>query len=78
MKPGGVMILSLRHGPVPQSRRMFEVSTEETKQLAEGEGLRLVLAMENQPSAIPRADVTWTRLAFVGDDYCPRLGEVVR
>jgi SAM-dependent methyltransferase len=32
---GGVMIMSLRHGPVPPGRRMFEVSAEETIALAQ-------------------------------------------
>lgn len=30
----GVLLMSLRHGPVPAGRRMFEVSAEETLQLA--------------------------------------------
>jgi hypothetical protein len=34
------MIMSLRHGPVPLGRRMFEVSAEETKALAQPLGLR--------------------------------------
>ena len=31
LRPGGLMTLLLRHGPVPQGRRMFEVSAAETK-----------------------------------------------
>jgi protein-L-isoaspartate O-methyltransferase len=64
LKRGGVMIFSLRHGPIPSGRRMFDVSAEETIDLAESEGLRLSLKLTNQPSAFPRAEVTWTRLAF--------------
>jgi len=30
IRTGGMMIMSLRHGPVPQGRRMFEVSADET------------------------------------------------
>ena len=40
---GGVMIMSLRHGPVPSGRRMFEVSVEETIALAQPLGLRCAL-----------------------------------
>ncbi|MDB5837290.1 MAG: SAM-dependent methyltransferase, partial [Caballeronia sp.] len=29
---GGVLIMSLRHGPIPRGRRMFDVSAEETTQ----------------------------------------------
>ena len=39
LAPGGVAILSLRHGPVPAGRRMFEVSAEETIALARRHGL---------------------------------------
>jgi 2-polyprenyl-3-methyl-5-hydroxy-6-metoxy-1,4-benzoquinol methylase len=60
---GGVMIMTLRHGPVPPGRRMFEVSAEETISLAEPLGLRCVL---NRPaeSSLRQPGVSWTRLAF--------------
>jgi SAM-dependent methyltransferase len=64
VRRGGVMILSLRHGPVPPGRRMFDVSAEETVQLAEAEGLSLALRLENQPGFFRRTGVSWTRLAF--------------
>ena len=40
------MILSLRHGPVPEGRRMFDVSAEETIQLAAAQQFRLILHLE--------------------------------
>jgi hypothetical protein len=43
LSSGGTMSLTLRHGPVPPGRRMFEVSGDETTRLAQAEGLRLVL-----------------------------------
>jgi 2-polyprenyl-3-methyl-5-hydroxy-6-metoxy-1,4-benzoquinol methylase len=60
---GGVMIMTLRHGPVPPGRRMFEVSAEETISLAEPLGLCCVL---NRPaeSSLRQPGVSWTRLAF--------------
>jgi hypothetical protein len=64
VQTGGRMILSLRHGPVPAGRRMFKVSAEETTQLAEAEGLGLVLRIDGQVGASRRTDVRWTRLAF--------------
>jgi len=61
--PGGVLILSLRHGPVPAGRRMFDVSAEETIALAAREGLACVVnTVTGSVQAQP--DVTWTRLAF--------------
>lgn len=62
----GVLIMSLRHGPVPAGRRMFEVSARETIALAGLHGLRPVLQLHT-PSVQPgnrRAGVTWTRLVF--------------
>jgi hypothetical protein len=58
------MTLSLRHGPVPPGRRMFEVSAEETICLATQEGLHLVLRLEGGDSQFNRPGVSWTRLAF--------------
>lgn len=66
LAPRGVMVLSLRHGPVPAGRRMFPVSGEETIGLARQHGLRAVLDVQTE-SLQPlnrAAGVTWTRLAF--------------
>ncbi|MEW6644373.1 MAG: class I SAM-dependent methyltransferase [Pseudomonadota bacterium] len=66
---GGVLILSLRHGPVPDGRRMFAVSAEETTSLASAADLRPVL-IQTIASAQPAnrlAGVTWTRLSFAHD-----------
>jgi 2-polyprenyl-3-methyl-5-hydroxy-6-metoxy-1,4-benzoquinol methylase len=66
VRAGGAMIMSLRHGPVPRGRRMFEVSAEETIQLARAQGLHPVVNLRS-PSTQPAnrlAGVTWTRLAF--------------
>jgi len=66
VRPGGVMIMSLRHGPVPSGRRMFDVSVEETVALARAEGLIPVVNLhtESGQDHNKRAGVTWTRLAF--------------
>jgi SAM-dependent methyltransferase len=66
VREGGLLILSLRHGPVPPGRRMFEVSAEETIRLARVQGLRLLLnrRTESLQQANRAAGVWWTRLAF--------------
>ncbi len=61
---GGVLILSLRHGPVPAGRRMFNVSAEETMALAAREGLSLLVNTVTESVQAGKDDVTWTRLAF--------------
>lgn len=66
IRKGGLLILSLRHGPVPPGRRMFEVSAEETIRLAQAHGLRVILnrhAESIQPEN-RQAGVTWSHLAF--------------
>ncbi|BCQ28444.1 hypothetical protein NK8_66330 (plasmid) [Caballeronia sp. NK8] len=45
---GGVVILSLRHGPFPEGRRMFDVSAAETIELAESLRLKLLLKRMQQ------------------------------
>lgn len=66
LAPEGILVLSLRHGPVPEGRRMFQVSGEETVALARQHGLRPVLNAQTESiQASNRAvGVTWTRLAF--------------
>jgi SAM-dependent methyltransferase len=63
VRNGGVMIMSLRHGPVPPGRRMFEVSAEETRALAKPLRLRCALNQESEPSS-RQPGVSWTRLSF--------------
>jgi SAM-dependent methyltransferase len=63
---GGLMIMKLRHGPVPSGRRMFEVSADETIELARKQNLHPVLNVLTK-SGQPQnraAGVTWTNLAF--------------
>lgn len=62
VRPGGALMMSLRHGPLPEGRRMFEVNADETVALAEAEGL----ACERRgdfPSTYAEG-VTWSRLWF--------------
>ena len=62
----GLLLMSLRHGPVPVGRRMFDVTAEETIELVVGCGLRLILN-ERVTSSQPdnrAAGVEWSRLAF--------------
>ena len=69
VRKGGLLILSLRHGPVPPGRRMFEVSATETIELAESFGLKPILNVytDSIQARNRQAGVTWTRLAFVRD-----------
>ena len=63
---GGTLIMSLRNGPIPPSRRMFDVSAEETIQFASKHDLRLVFEVQTESVQQKNRNngVNWTRLAF--------------
>jgi hypothetical protein len=69
LRDGAMLVMSLRHGPVPEGRRMFDVSAGETIQLANAHGLRTALNVQTQ--CVQRGNrcmgVTWSRLAFIKD-----------
>ena len=63
VRNGGIVIMSLRHGPIPPGRRMFVVSAQETRTLAQRASLSCILNREAEPS-LRQPGVSWTRLAF--------------
>lgn len=62
LAPQGRILMSLRHGPVPAGRRMFDVSADETFALAARHGLSR-LHLSTRADMLDRADVHWS---FVG------------
>ena len=74
LSPGGLLLLSLRHGPVPEGRRMFEVTAAETIALASACALN-PLRSKRATSLLPEnraAGIEWTRLAFRGSEAVGR------
>jgi SAM-dependent methyltransferase len=67
VREGGTVIMKIRHGPVPAGRRMFEITPEETIELARLQDLHSVLNLRTQSSQEQNraAGVDWTNLAFV-------------
>jgi SAM-dependent methyltransferase len=67
---GGLLIMSLRHGPGAQGRRVFPVSPAETIEVAAHSGF--VLLRESRTNSIQPGNqalgVHWTWLAFKKDD----------
>ncbi len=59
----GQVFMSLRHGPIPEGRRMFDVSAEDTARLAARHGLRCHHQAERE-DMLGRADVSWSFLAL--------------
>ncbi|MEU5398117.1 class I SAM-dependent methyltransferase [Streptomyces sp. NPDC005963] len=75
---GGRLILTLRHGPPPRDRRMFDVPASETVELALRYGLRLV-HQGGGGDRLGRDEVHWTQLVFekrdsAGTDMTDRGG----
>jgi SAM-dependent methyltransferase len=62
LQPDALLSLTLRHGPVPVGRRMFDVSAAETRALAARHGLATIHEGEGPSLRVP--GVTWNRLAF--------------
>lgn len=59
LNANGRISMSLRHGPVPQGRRMFEVTADETIELAGLHGLNTVHVTERN-DMLGRPDIRWT------------------
>ncbi|MFN7092353.1 MAG: hypothetical protein ACK4P4_17590 [Allorhizobium sp.] len=55
----GRISMSLRHGPVPHGRRMFDVTAAETIDLAASIGLRVVHSVDRE-DMLGRSDVRWS------------------
>lgn len=62
----GRMIMSLRHGPVPAGRKMFDVSAAETIALADACGLRCIHS-NGREDMLGRSDISWSFVAFARD-----------
>ena len=66
MASGARWLMTLRHGPVPEGRRMFDVTGDETAALGARHGLTCLLnrgAESINPENIARG-VTWTKVAL--------------
>lgn len=66
LRVAGILMMSLRHGWVPEGRRMFEVTGDETIGFAAAQGLSPLLQVRTGSiqEINRRAGVTWTWLAF--------------
>ena len=59
-----MLALLLRHGPVPERRRMFQVTAEETAALAEAVGFAVLVNTPRRKLSDSPDGVTWTSFAF--------------
>ncbi|MFF2950013.1 class I SAM-dependent methyltransferase [Kitasatospora sp. NPDC057965] len=70
LAPAGRLFLSVRHGPVPPDRRMYDAPADETLALARAHGLHPLLHTE-RPDLHGRTDVHWTVLVLAADGPPP-------
>jgi SAM-dependent methyltransferase len=63
LRPGGLFFMTLRHGPVPAGRRMFDVPADETVALGREHGLSLTHRNQRE-DMFNRPDVRWTVLVL--------------
>lgn len=69
LKPGGKLIVTLRHGEFADGRTAYPVSFAELKQLADQQALQATLLNEPQPDELGRPEITWqTVLLTLPDD----------
>lgn len=61
---GGILALLVRHGPVPQGRRMFDCPDHEVGALIESLGLVTLLMLAGTRDKFDHDGVTWSRLVF--------------
>jgi len=64
LKPGGRMMLTLRHGPAPPERPMWPVNANEVERLGLDHGLALRVATERNDDRGGRADIRWQTVIF--------------
>lgn len=59
LKPGGRMVITLRHGPSPTDRPMWPVDAQEVERLGLDHGLALRVATQRRQDRLGRDDVRW-------------------
>lgn len=66
LKPGGRLVLRVRHGPVPEGRCMFEVPVDEMHALGACSGLDCLQSVKRDPAGEVnrRAGVSWMNYVF--------------
>ncbi len=68
LRPGGKIVLTLRHGPCHDERTMYPVSAGEIEQLAKQHGLIYTLINKASEDALGRSDVHWETVVLTMPD----------
>lgn len=80
LKPGGLLAITLRHGPAEANRGIYEVTWEELERLARDYGATIVRKVE-EDDRLGRSEVSWTHVALSlpddGTDALPLLRHII-
>ena len=80
LKSGGLLAMTLRHGPAEPERAMHPVSLDEVERLARDHGMAVV-RVHRAEDGLGRSDVSWTqvvlRLPDDGTDALPLLRHII-
>lgn len=68
LRPGGLLVITLRKGPNPEGRRFHPVTAEEVTGLARNHALEVVLEDAASGDALGRKEVSWETLALRAPD----------
>ena len=68
LRPGGLLVATLRHGPAPPDRPMHEVSLGEMEALAREHGLAVVKVEHQHGDVRRRPGVSWTTVSMTLPD----------
>lgn len=68
LKPGGKLVISLRHGPSGDQRIMHKVCADELICLAKSAALSPILVTDQQNDLIGRAEVNWQTVVFIKEN----------
>ena len=60
----GVIFLTLRHGPIPEGRIMYEVSVDEVYKIAKNVGLSVIHSQSDNSDLLNRNTVHWTQIVL--------------
>lgn len=61
LKSGGILAMTLRHGPPEEGRTMYEVSIDEVEGLAKTQGVA-ILHSRTEPDFLGRSEVSWSHI----------------
>lgn len=77
LRAGGKVFMSLRHGPIPEGRCMYDVSVEETTKLGQRYGLSTVYCA-SRGDMLGRTEVSWSFIVLQANHAATKVPKTPR